>query len=126
MPHPCLKHVFVFQVEQKNFLLHLPLFLWFSYLLVGDGTEAPAVTMRNFKRQWRELSQEHKERISQSSKNKPKSWAHRQHISQGMTDYWRGVPHRPESGETLTMDEYLGKSNDTTYQEDATAKNKSR
>ena len=32
--------------------------------------------MKNYKRQWRELSDETKERISQSSKYKPKSAAH--------------------------------------------------
>ena len=61
------------------------------------------------KRIWRELSDEHKEKISQASKNKPKSAAHREHIRQGMIDYWRGVPHKPTSGKDMTMDEYLGK-----------------
>lgn len=63
--------------------------------------------MTHFKRQWRELSDAHKEKISQSSSGKPKSTAHRQHISQSMKQYWRGVPHRPE-GEDMSMDEYLG------------------
>ena len=58
----------------------------------------------NYKRQWRELSDEHKEKISQSSKNKPKSMIHRQHISQAMKEYWKDVPHKPED---LSMDDYL-------------------
>ena len=37
---------------------------------------------QNYKRQFRELEQETKDKISQSSKNKPKSIQHRQHISQ--------------------------------------------
>ena len=63
--------------------------------------------MENYKRKWRELSDEHKEKISRACSNKPKSAEHRQHISQAMKDYWRGVPHRPE-GEDITMDEFLG------------------
>ncbi len=63
--------------------------------------------MKNYKRQWRELSDETKERISQSSKNKPKSAAHKEHISQSLIDYWRGVPHKPGK-EGMTMDEFLG------------------
>lgn len=47
-------------------------------------------TMKNYKRQWRELSDETKERISQS-----------------LRDYWRGVPHKP-GNEDMTMDEFLG------------------
>ena len=45
--------------------------------------------MKNYKRQWRELSDETKERISQS-----------------LIDYWRGVPHKP-GYESMTMDEFL-------------------
>lgn len=64
-------------------------------------------TMKNYKRQWRELSDETKERISQSTKNKPKSAVHKEHISQSLRDYWRGVPHKP-GNEDITMDEFLG------------------
>ena len=63
--------------------------------------------MKNYKRQWRELSDETKERISQSTKNKPKSAVHKEHISQSLRDYWRGVPHKP-GYEGMTMDEFLG------------------
>lgn len=65
--------------------------------------------MKKFKRQWRELSDEHKDKISQATMNKPKSATHRQHISQAMKDYWRDVPHKPgtESGHT-TMDDLIG------------------
>ncbi len=50
---------------------------------------------QNYRRQFRELEQETKDKISQSSKNKPKSIQHRQHISQGMTRYWQSVPNKP-------------------------------
>ena len=46
--------------------------------------------MKNYKRQWRGLSDETKERISQS-----------------LIDYWRGVPHKP-GNEGMTMDEFPG------------------
>ena len=65
--------------------------------------------MTNHKRQWRELSDEHREKISQATANKPKSAEHREHIRQAMVDYWRTVPHRPgaESGHT-TMNDLIG------------------
>lgn len=65
--------------------------------------------MKNFKRKYRELSDKHREKISQATMNKPKSAEHRQHIRQAMIDYWRSVPHRP-SGETehTTMKDFLG------------------
>ena len=61
-----------------------------------------------YKRQWRELSDETKQKISQSSTNKPKSETHKAHISQSMKDYWRNVPHRPNG---ISMDDFLGSNN---------------
>lgn len=49
-----------------------------------------------YKRQYRELDDTTKEKISRSSQGKPKSDLHKQHISQAMKDYWRGVPHKPD------------------------------
>ena len=63
-----------------------------------------------YKRQYRELSDETKKRISASSKGKSKSETHKQHISQALKDYWRNVPSKPQ-GEHITMDEYLGIAN---------------
>ena len=74
---------------------------------MGGGIETPKKTMKNYKRQFRELSDEHKEKISQATKHKSKSFDHRRAISQAMKDYWRTVPHRPEDNEDLSMDEYL-------------------
>lgn len=65
--------------------------------------------MNKYKRQWRELSDEHKEKISRAVSNKPKSAEHRLHISQAMKDYWEGVPHRPAG---ISMNEFLGKNED--------------
>ena len=52
--------------------------------------------MKEYKRQFRELSDETKQKISNSSRNRPKSDQHKQHISQGMKDYWQNVPNRPD------------------------------
>lgn len=48
-----------------------------------------------YKRQYRELDNDVKEKISQANKNKPKSTEHKLHISQSLTRYWQSVPHRP-------------------------------
>ena len=57
--------------------------------------------MIKYKREFRELSDETKLKISRSSSNKPKTDSHKQHISQAMKRYWKSVPHRPVSGETM-------------------------
>ena len=44
------------------------------------------------KRQFRELSDDTKKKISQSAKGKRKSYSHRQHLSQALQDYWKTVP----------------------------------
>ena len=54
---------------------------------------------QQYKRQYRELDDEVKEKISQSSKAKPKSEDHKQHISKAMTRYWQTVPHKPSGDE---------------------------
>lgn len=82
------------------------------FIIRRGQTNALYVTMRKFKRQCRELSDEHKQKISQSTEGKPKSAEHRKHISQGLKDYWAGVPHKP-GYDALTMDDYLGISPDT-------------
>ena len=61
--------------------------------------------MSTYKRQYRQLSDETKERISKSSKGKKKGVMHRQKLSQSLKRYWQGVPSRAED---LTMDEYFG------------------
>jgi len=60
------------------------------------------------KRQYRELSDETKQKISNSSKGKSKSFAHRKHLSQSLQRYWETVPNKPKQ---TTMDEFLGNGN---------------
>lgn len=67
--------------------------------------------MENKKRIYRELSDETKAKISNSSKGKPKSASHKIHISQAMYDYWKTIPHKPK-GEHTTMDDLLGTARD--------------
>lgn len=49
------------------------------------------------KRQYRELSDMTKLKISQTMKGRSKSDSHREAISNGMKSYWQGVPSRPTS-----------------------------
>ena len=55
--------------------------------------------MNNYKRQYRQIDDETKLKISLTSRNKPKSELHKQHISQGMDEYWRTVPNRPDDND---------------------------
>ena len=57
--------------------------------------------MSKYKRQYRELDDETKEKLSQANKGKHKSIEHRNHISQSMIKYWKSVPNKPTSGGTL-------------------------
>jgi hypothetical protein len=52
--------------------------------------------MKEYKRQYRELSDETKQKISNSSRNRPKSSEHIEHIRQGMQRYWSQVEHKPD------------------------------
>ena len=54
------------------------------------------ITME-YKRQYRDLPDEVKKRISASTKGRAKSYDHKQHISQGMIKYWSSVPNKPQS-----------------------------
>lgn len=67
---------------------------------------------KQFKRKWRELSPEHKERISQASGlHQPKSAEHRERISRSMIAYWENVPHKPDGQDDhVSMEEYLNGS----------------
>lgn len=63
--------------------------------------------MENKKRQYRELSNEIKNRIRKSTSGKPKTEIHKKHISQSMRRYWESIPHKPKE---VTMDDLIGKS----------------
>lgn len=51
--------------------------------------------MENTKRQFRELSDETKAKISQAMKGKSKSFIHKENISNGLKNYWKAIPNRP-------------------------------
>lgn len=50
-----------------------------------------------YKRQYSDLPNEVKEKISATMKGRAKSYNHKQHISQGMKKYWYSVPSKPQS-----------------------------
>ena len=52
--------------------------------------------MEQKKRQFRELSDETKEKISNSTRGRAKSAQHKQNISQGMIKYWETIPNKPQ------------------------------
>ena len=64
--------------------------------------------MKEYKRQYRQLSDETKNKISNSNRNKPKSEIQKKRIQQSMIQYWKTVPNKPNS---LSVDDYL-KRND--------------
>ena len=47
------------------------------------------------KRQYRQLSDETKAKISQSMRNKSKSYTHKENISNGLKNYWKTIPNKP-------------------------------
>ena len=61
--------------------------------------------MENRKRQYRELSDITKQKISISSKGKAKTSSHKEHISQAMKRYWASIPSKPQH---TTMTDLLG------------------
>ncbi|MBE6212131.1 MAG: hypothetical protein E7129_03210 [Rikenellaceae bacterium] len=51
--------------------------------------------MSEYKRQWRELEDTTKEKISKALRGKSKSSFHKENIRRSMLDYWRTVEHKP-------------------------------
>lgn len=51
--------------------------------------------MNTGKRQYRQLDDVVKQKISQAMKNKSKTETHREAISNGLKKYWETVPNRP-------------------------------
>lgn len=47
------------------------------------------------KRQYRELSDETKAKISQSMKGRSKSFTHKEAISNSLKSYWKTIPNKP-------------------------------
>jgi len=52
-----------------------------------------------YKRQYRDLPNGVKEKISATMKGRAKSYDHKQHISQGMKKYWSSVPKKVQDHE---------------------------
>ena len=52
--------------------------------------------MMNNKRQYRELDDATKQKISQKLKNRSKSMTHKENISNGMKKYWETIPNKPK------------------------------
>lgn len=50
----------------------------------------------------RKLSDETKQKISASMKNRSKSPAHRENISKGLKSYWEGIPDEDDTDFTST------------------------
>ena len=50
------------------------------------------MSQQPYKRQYRQIDDDVKQRISASMRNKPKSEQHKEHIRQGMLQYWETVP----------------------------------
>lgn len=48
------------------------------------------------KRQYRELSDATKAKISQAMKNRSISLTHKERISNSMKDYWKTIPNKPQ------------------------------
>ncbi len=59
-----------------------------------------------YKRQFRNLPDEVKQKISASTKGKEKSYDHKLHISQGMKKYWSGVEWKDQSNENNETNDY--------------------
>lgn len=62
---------------------------------------------KQYKRQWRDFPEDAKRKVSDALKNRPKTDAHKQAISNSMRDYWKGVESKPEQ---TSMDDFLGVS----------------
>jgi hypothetical protein len=56
-----------------------------------------------YRRQYRDLPDEVKEKISASTKGRAKSYDHKQHISQGMKKYCSSVPNKLPNCVILTL-----------------------
>lgn len=52
--------------------------------------------MNNNKRQYRELSDMTKAKISQKLKGRSKADTHKENISNGMKKYWETIPNKPK------------------------------
>lgn len=54
----------------------------------------------NYKRQYRQIDDTTKQKISQALIGRTKSATHAQSISDGLKNYWKQVPNKPNNNET--------------------------
>lgn len=54
---------------------------------------------QNYKRQYRQLDDATKMKISQALKGRSKSYTAKQNISKGMVQYWKSCPDKPTDGD---------------------------
>lgn len=54
----------------------------------------------NYKRQYRQMDDTTKQKISQALRGRTKSVTHAQSISDGLKNYWKQVPNKPNNNET--------------------------
>lgn len=69
------------------------------------------------KRQYRQLSDMTKQKISNSMKGRSKSDTHREAISKGMKSYWQGVPNRPADTLTSTTSSAMATTHSYQYKD---------
>ena len=55
------------------------------------------------KRQYRQMSDQTKQKISMAMKGRSKSFTHKENISQGMRDYWKQIPNKPVTSESSSI-----------------------
>lgn len=82
----------------------LDTFTILAIFILVTGHKNTCLYKMEHKRKYRELDDEVKAKISQSTKGKTKTMRHRQNLSRSLKNYWQSVPSRDEH---LTMQEYL-------------------
>lgn len=93
----------LFVILNIRAVLYLTFLVILLYINERTGIKEPDVRiMQPSKRQYRELDDETKQKISLANRNRPKSDIHKQRISQSMKKYWEQIPYRPVSGDVTT------------------------
>ena len=94
----------------KNILTFLVFFALLLIFIYVGNKNAYFTIMSTYKRQFRELDDSTKQKISKASKGKTKSMSHREHLSNALKKYWDSVPSRSKD---LSMQEYLQGENNS-------------
>lgn len=59
--------------------------------------------MNNNKRQFRELDDLTKQKISQALKGRSKGMTHKENISKGLKEYWKSIPNKPTESDSPSI-----------------------